>query len=431
MLSKRFQIQSGKLIETIHSTAKLGAHGVWGSDPTQTGVKRLALSDLDKQIKDWFIQETKALGCSIKVDNVGNVFATYPGKNNSALPTGMGSHLDTQPTGGRYDGIYGVLSGLQVLRTLKENNFVPNYPITLVDWCNEEGARFPMSMMASSVWAGICSKETVYQLKDVYDNKTTVEDELKRIGYLGDIECSHSANPLKCHFEIHIEQGPILESMQRKIGVVDSAQAYTWIEVTFMGVAQHTGTTPMEFRRDALLASSKVILDINKMAKSHGGLATVGKLDLQPAVVNVIPEKVTFVIDIRHSDDVAHQEMEQEVEKILKDAALNTIGNGIPLEVSSRTLYKSPVNKFNKDLVALIESSAKEIVGEDNLHHMVSGAGHDSCCTNRLIPTAMIFVPSKDGISHNPKEYTDPKEIELGFRVLLETILKYDSLRTE
>ena len=428
--SQNFKINSKELVETIHSTAdQFGAKGVWGPEPTQTGVCRLALSDIDKQVKDWFIEETTKLGCTIKIDECGNIFATYPGKNNNAAATGMGSHLDTQPTGGRYDGIYGVLSGLQVLRTLKANNFVPNFPITLVDWCNEEGARFPMSLMASSVWAGVKTKEEIYALKDIYDNKTTVYEELKRIKYLGDFECSYKANPLHAHFEIHIEQGPVLEKYGKKIGVLTGAQAYNWLNINIKGMSQHTGTTPMEFRRDALLATANIIVGINEVAKKFKGLASIAKLSLLPDVVNVIPGDVDFVLDIRHETDEGLVNIRKGCLEVIETACLNKAGNGVKLEYTIEDPYPYPATHFNKKLVEIIDEAAINIVGEDLKHKMVSGAGHDSCATNLVIPTAMIFVPSKDGVSHNPCEHTEPEELEAGFRVLLEAVLSYDHYR--
>jgi hydantoinase/carbamoylase family amidase len=428
--SQDLKINSKELIETIHSTADLfGAKGIWGSEPTQTGVCRLALSDTDKKIKDWFIEETKKLGCIIKIDECGNIFATYPGKFDDKPPTGMGSHLDTQPTGGRYDGIYGVLSGLQVLRTLKSNNIIPNFPITLVDWCNEEGARFPMSLMASSVWAGNKTKEEIYQLKDVYDNETTVLQELKRIGYLGDVECSYKANPLHCHFEIHIEQGPILEEYKKKIGVLTGAQAYNWLTIKIIGMSQHTGTTPLEFRRDALLATAQIITKVNEVAKKYKGLASIAKLSLSPDVVNVVPGEVEFVLDIRHETDEGLAFIRKGCLEVIEEACLNRAGNGIKLPYTIVDPYPYPATHFDKKLVDIIDASASAIVGDSLKHKMVSGAGHDSCATNLVIPTAMIFVPSKEGISHNPREHTEPEELETGFRVLLETILRYDHAR--
>lgn len=431
MTIETLKVNSKELVETIHSTAEaFGAKGVWGPAQTQTGVCRLALSDLDKQVKDWFIAETTSIGCTIKVDECGNIFATYPGLNNDAKPTGIGSHLDTQPTGGRYDGIYGVLAGLQVLRTLHANNIIPKYPITLVDWCNEEGARFPMSLMSSSVWAGIKTKEDIYALKDVYDNETTVEHELKRIGYMGDVKCSHLVNQLDSHFEIHIEQGPILEKQGKTIGVVTGAQAYNWLSVTFHGMAQHTGTTPMEYRRDAMLAMAKIAVGINDIAKKHGGLATIAKMDFTPNVVNVIVEKIDFVIDIRHETDKGYKSIEDDVYELIELVSLNKAGNGTKLNYEINAPYPFPATHFDTSLVEIINDAANAVVGSNMTQRIVSGAGHDSCATNLVIPTAMIFVPSVDGVSHNPCEHTDPDQLEAGFKVLLETILRYDSRRT-
>lgn len=428
--SQDLKIDSRELIKTIHSTADMfGAKGVWGPEPTQTGVCRLALSDLDKQVKDWFVEETKKLGCTIKVDECGNIFATYPGRNNDAPPTGMGSHLDTQPTGGRYDGIFGVLSGLQVLRTLKANNFTPNFPITLVDWCNEEGARFAMSLMSSSVWAGLNPKEEIYALKDIFDNETTVLHELKRIGYLGETKCSYKENPLKCHFEIHIEQGPILEEYGKKIGVLTGVQAYNWLNVQIKGMSQHTGTTPLEFRRDALLATAQIITGVNQVAKKYHGLASIAKLNLLPDVVNVVPGEVNFVLDIRHEKDEGLALIRKGCMEIIEEACLNKAGNGVKLPYTVDDPYPFAATHFDKSLIDIIDQAATSVVGEDLKHRMYSGAGHDSCATNKVIPTAMIFVPSRNGISHNPEEHTEPEDLELGFRVLLEAVLRYDHAR--
>lgn len=431
-LISNLNVDPQELIKTIHSTADaFGAKGVWGPEPTQTGVCRLALSDTDKQVKEWFKKETESLGCTVVVDECGNMFATLPGKNNAAKPTGIGSHLDTQPTGGRYDGIYGVLSGLQVLRTLKANNYVPNFPITLVNWCNEEGARFPMSLMSSSVWAGTKTKDEIYKLKDVYDNKTTVLEELKRIGYLGEIRCSHEATPLKCHFEIHIEQGPILEEYGKQIGVLVGAQAYNWLTVKIKGMSQHTGTTPLEFRRDALLATSKIVIGVNETAKRFRGLASVAKMSISPDVVNVVPGEVEFVLDIRHETDEGLASIRKGCFEVIENACQNHAGNGVKLPYTIDDPYPYPATHFDKKLIKIIDDAATSVVGADLKHSMVSGAGHDSCATNLVIPTAMIFVPSKGGVSHNPCEHTDGEDLKAGFKVLLETILRYDQIREE
>lgn len=429
MTFKNLIIEKGRLIETIHKTAEnFGAKGIWGPESTQTGVCRLSLTDLDKQVRDWFIEETKALGCTIKIDEIGNIFAIYPGKDNSKPPTAIGSHLDTQPTGGRYDGIYGVLSGLEVLKTLKENNYTPNYPVAVIDWTNEEGARFPMSIMASSLWSEQISKETVYNLKSITDDdpSITVEHELKRIGYIGETKASYKSNPIAAHFEIHIEQGPILEDEKKEIGIVVGVQAYTWYNVTISGKASHTGTTPLRARSDALLAAAKMIVRGNEIALKFDGLFSVGFLDLSPGVVNVIPSDVKFTMDLRHvKDDMLSDMLNQIKEEFGKIASFS----GKELNVQYHHIYTSNSVTFNEDCINCVTDSSTELFGEDKVRNMVSGAGHDSCATSSRVPTSMIFIPSKNGVSHNPEEYSSPQQISNGFEVLLGAVLKYDELR--
>ncbi|ANB15933.1 putative beta alanine synthase [Sugiyamaella lignohabitans] len=422
-------IKHNRLLNNIHETAqKFGAKGVWGSDVTETGVCRLALSDEDKGVRDWFVGEVTKLGCTVKVDQIGNIFATYPGKTNGP-PIAIGSHLDTQPTGGRYDGILGVLSGLEVIQTLKDNEYTPHNPICVISWTNEEGARFPMSMMASSVWAGNVELPKAYSLKSVLEPlDVTVKKELQRIGYLGAVPASYKENPLAAHFELHIEQGPILENLNKKIGVLSGVQALRWIKVTVGGRAQHTGTTPFNLRKDPLLAASKMMVVANEIAQSKGGLASVGILNLEPGSVNVIPEKVTFTLDIRHNLDDKLADIERECKQ--KFAKIAEEGNGTStkesLTIEFENLYDSPAVHFNENTIASVRQAAVETVGESNLMDIVSGAGHDSCNTSRVVPTSMIFVPSKDGISHNPTEYTKPDEIADGCQVLLGAVLNYD-----
>lgn len=427
MTFKDLTIKPGRLLATIHETSdNFGAKGVWGPESTQTGVCRLTLSDLDKQVRDWFIVETKKLGCTVKVDEVGNIFAIYPGKDNSVPPTAIGSHLDTQPTGGRYDGILGVLSGLEVLRTLKENNYVPNYPIAVINWTNEEGARFPMSIMASSVWSEQIPKKVVYNLESVTDNPpVTVEHELKRIGYMGETKASYKENPIAAHFEIHIEQGPILENEEKEIGIVTGVQAYAWYKVKVNGKASHTGTTPFAARSDALLAASKMVVKGNEIATKHQGLFSVGVFNLNPGVVNVIPGDVSFTVDARHvKDDVLSQiidDVKTEFDAIAKSS-------GRTIQVEFEHIYTSNAVLFHPDCIKCVTESAKELFG-NKVRTIVSGAGHDSCATNSRVPTSMIFIPSRDGISHNPEEYSTPQQVANGFEVLLNAVLKYDLLR--
>ncbi|KAG7192814.1 uncharacterized protein KQ657_001269 [Scheffersomyces spartinae] len=428
----QLKIKQGRLVDTIHHTAQWGASGVWGSHPTETGVRRLALGDEDKKVRDWLVEEARLLGCEVKVDAVGNIFAIYPGKDNLQPPTGMGSHLDTQPTGGRYDGIYGVLSGLEVLRTMKDNNYVPNYPVALVDWTNEEGARFPVNTIASAVWAGLQTKEYAYDLESIYDtDRVTFGGELSRIGYKGETDASHVTNPLAAHFEIHIEQGPILEEENKKIGIVTGVQGYSWNRVIIKGIACHAGTTPMKSRADALEMAAKMILKGIEIAEGHGGQATIGTMSVEPSSINVIPERVEFSFDARHHEDAILKQIVEEAE-----AAFTAIGaygkNGSkPLPVEFTNTMTSHSVKFDTNNIRTVKQAALALFKAEDVKEIISGAGHDSCNTSRVIPTSMIFIPSKNGISHNPEEYSSPEDVENGFKVLLETIIRYDQQRKE
>lgn len=425
-------IKQGRLIETIHETANWGAKGVWGPESTQTGVCRLALSDLDKKVRDWFVQETEKLGCQVKIDEMGNIFAIYPGKNQGP-PIGIGSHLDTQPNGGRYDGILGVLLGLEVLRTLKDNNYTPNYPIAVIDWTNEEGARFPTSMVSSGVWAGKIPLETAWSLKSLDVNPVSMKHELERIGYNGDVKASYLENPLACHFELHIEQGPVLENEKKKIGVVTGVQAFEWNLVTVTGKSSHAGTTPMNTRSDAIMMASKIILMAIEVASREGGLATVGTLDLEPRSVNVIPNIVKFSLDVRHvKDDILEKIMNEIKTKAAKIAQTNINSSfAKPLTVEFQNLITSPAINFNQTNIDTVRKSALQLFKENEIRDIVSGAGHDSCFTSSRVPTSMIFIPSKDGVSHTPEEYSSPQEVENGFQVLLRSVLLYDEMRGE
>ncbi|CAK9439688.1 uncharacterized protein LODBEIA_P37880 [Lodderomyces beijingensis] len=424
--------QKGRLLETIHETAKWGAKGKWGPGETETGVCRLALTDLDKKVRDWFVEQVTDLGCQVKVDQVGNIFAIFPGQN-EGVPTGIGSHLDTQPTGGRYDGVLGVLSGLEVLRTLKENDIVPHYPIALVNWTNEEGARFPMSMVASGVWAEAISLQTCLDLESFDDVPRKFGDELKRIGYAGETPASYHANPLACHFEIHIEQGPILENEQKKIGVVVGGQAFEWNMVTVRGKSSHSGTTPMNTRSDSLLATSRIITMAIETAEEHGGLATVGTLSLEPSSVNVIPLEVKFTLDVRHVEDAQLAKIMNVIKKKTEEIATTSINTKYakPLSVTFDNITTSKAVKFNQTNIDTVKKAALSLFDESQVREIVSGAGHDSCFTSTRIPTSMIFIPSKDGLSHTPEEHSSPEDVENGFQVLLRTVLIYDEMRAK
>lgn len=424
------RINSGRLNDTILDTGnRFGAAFRWASGPHEFGLRRLAGTAVDGQVRDWFVSECKALGCEIKVDQIGNIFAVYKGRDQTNKPpTATGSHLDTQPEAGKYDGILGVLSGLEVLRTFKENEYVPHYDVCIIVWFNEEGARFARSCTGSSVWSHDLSLQEAYEMTSIGEEKPeSVFESLDKIGYLGDTPASYRENSIDAHFELHIEQGPILESERKKIGIVTSVQGYQWSKCTVKGVGAHAGTTPWNLRKDALLASAKIITRASEIAQSHHALFTCGVIDVKPYSVNILPGEASFTLDVRHPDDSIVQtvvnEIREEIEKILKD---NVAG---PLEYDWEILQISPAVQFDETCIECVSRAAYGQFYKSEVRQITSGAGHDSCQTAPHVPTSMIFIPSKDGLSHNFYEFSFPEEVENGFKVLLQTIINYDSYR--
>ncbi|KAF9871313.1 beta-alanine [Colletotrichum karsti] len=405
------------------------ANGVLLIDMAKTGMARLALSDDDAKVRRWFADEvTQNLSCDLTVDEMGNMFAKRKGALNSPKPmTAMGSHLDTQPRGGRYDGILGVLAAVEVMRTLKENGYKTQYDVGIVNWTNEEGARFPMSMMSSGVWAGKVPLEKAWNMGDIFDSSVTVKSELERHGYVGPVSCSSTGYPLGAHFELHIEQGPILEENGKKIGVVQGAQAYRWFTFTVKGRDAHTGTTPLKSRSDPLLAASKMIASSNSLAKNLGALASTGVIKIPPSSsTNTIPSDVTFTLDIRHPEDSVVEELQSQVIRSFEEIAKED-GRGVQLSWTLDT--DSPAAKFDKECIQAVEDAAKGLFGNDGWLPLTSGAGHDSVYTSKVCPTTMIFVPCKDGVSHHPEEYCSPEDCANGTQALLEAVVSYDKLR--
>ncbi|OTA90258.1 hypothetical protein M434DRAFT_33779 [Hypoxylon sp. CO27-5] len=425
---KGLKINADRLQETLHYTCQWGAAHRYGNDPTHTGMVRLALSDDDARVRRWFADEVRKLDCELKVDQMGNMFARRAGALNSRAPmTAMGSHLDTQPRGGRYDGILGVVAAIEVLRTLHESGFRTQYDVGAVNWTNEEGARFPKSMVSSGVWAGDIPIEKAWSLPDIFDPSVTMKSELQRHGLIGDTPCSSSANKLGAHFELHIEQGPILEGCGKKIGVVQGAQAYRWLTFTVDGRDAHTGTTPLQSRHDPVLSAAKMIVSSNAIAKDLGALVSTGIIKMPPtSSTNTVASQVTFTLDIRHPDDDVVAKAErlciESFEKIAKED-----GKGVQVRWTVDT--DSPAVKFSADCINVVEKAAEGLVGPDGWLPMVSGAGHDSVYTSKKCPTAMIFVPCKDGVSHHPEEYCSPEDCAIGAQVLLEAVVRYDQLR--
>ncbi|KAI1145471.1 hypothetical protein F4825DRAFT_243899 [Nemania diffusa] len=432
------KVNPGRLMDTLHETCLWGTGKRWGIGPDDTGMARLALSDTDKQARDWFVETTSSLGCDVNVDAMGNIFAVRPGRQKGPA-TFAGSHLDTQPNGGRYDGILGVLAGIEMLKTLNDYKFETKFPIGVVNWTNEEGARFPISMVSSGVWAEEIAFNTAHNLLEVGGGAATMRSELERIGYLGSIPASYRSLPMAAHFELHIEQGPVLEAEQKKIGVVHGVQAYRWYTIEVNGRDAHTGTTPLSNRADAMLLAARLITHSHRLATKHSALASTGILTLTPGSMNTIPGLVTFTLDVRAPADSTVDAMEADLKRDFAALAAGENVGGLldgatpswPLRVSWMTNSVSPAIKFHPTCIAAVRDSAEAVTGGKKLvHDMSSGAGHDSVYTSRHCPTSMIFVPSKDGISHNPKEYTSPEDCVIGAQVLLQSILRYDRMRT-
>ncbi|KAK1756591.1 hypothetical protein QBC47DRAFT_413118 [Echria macrotheca] len=425
----KIRVNPTRLIDELHYTCQWGTGQRWGKADSETGMSRLALSDADKLARDWFVDTTKSLGCKISVDAMGNTFAIRPGREDGP-PTCAGSHLDTQPSGGRYDGILGILAGVEMLKVLSENRVETAFPVGVVNWTNEEGARFPISMVSSGVWAGEIPLDRAHGLKEVGGGSHTMKSELERIGYLGSLPASYEAMPLAAHFELHIEQGPILETEKQKIGIVKGVQAYRWYTVEVDGQEAHTGTTPFNSRADALLAAARMICTSHTAAADHGALASTGILTLSPGSVNTIPGKVTFSLDIRAPTDHILDKLEEHLKSDFDFIVSTESTHGLGLAVSWQTDSVSPAIHFHDDCISTVRASANAILGDDKLsREMVSGAGHDSVYASRRCPTSMIFVPSRNGISHNPKEYTSPEDCAIGADVLLQSVLRYDRLR--
>ncbi|TID12865.1 Zn-dependent exopeptidase [Venturia nashicola] len=433
------RVDESRLMADLHWTCQWGTGERWGDKPTDTGMRRLALSDDDKKARDWFVEAVKAQGCKVTIDSMGNIFAVRPGIK-VGPPTYVGSHLDTQPSGGRYDGILGVTAGVEMLKVLNDNWVETEYPVGVINWTNEEGARFPISMVSSAVWAGQIPLSKAQNLKEVGAGTATQKSALERIGYLGTTPASYKLIPIGAHFELHIEQGPQLEAEGRKVGIVKGVQAYKWYTIEVTGRDAHTGTTPLSARADALLTASKMIIHSHKVATKLGALASTGILTLKPGSTNTIPGSVRFSLDIRAPHDRTVENAEREIrDSFAAIAAGNDIGglnegttSGHPCSVNITVDSNSPAIHFNEECIDCVQDAVKGIYGTaagEMSKEMTSGAGHDSVNTSYIAPTTMIFIPCKDGVSHNPKEYSTPEDCAIGAQVLLQSVLRYDRLR--
>jgi N-carbamoyl-L-amino-acid hydrolase len=406
-MTKSLQVNSDRLWKSLMDMAQIGA-------TDKGGVCRLALTDLDKEARDLFVKWCKDAGCTIKIDKMGNVFARRAGTDDSLAPVVTGSHIDSQPTGGKFDGVYGVLAGLEVIRTLNDHKIQTKRAIEASIWTNEEGSRFAPAMVSSGIFGGVFDLE--YGLSRADLAGLTMGQELARIGYAGDEPVGGRA--IHAFFETHIEQGPILEHDKKQIGIVQGGLGQRWYEVTMTGVESHAGPTPMRIRKDAMVGAASVITAVNKIGhKYENACATVGLVQCMPNSRNTIPGKVFFTIDLRHTFDDTLAIMGNEAKAACEKAASE---NGLKLEF--KEIWVLPATHFNRDCVKAVENAANAL-GFSSMP-IISGAGHDSFYINKVAPAAMVFVPCEGGISHNEIENAKPEDIAAGCSVLLNAMLE-------
>ncbi|MFT5113661.1 MAG: N-carbamoyl-L-amino-acid hydrolase [Parasphingorhabdus sp.] len=409
---QQLRVSGKRLWQRLMDMAEIG--------PGQSGGScRLALTDDDKAGRDQFIEWCQALNLNIRIDDMGNIFARHEGSNNNLAPVVAGSHLDTQPHGGRFDGIFGVLSALEAVQTLHENQIVTQAPLEIVVWTNEEGSRFAPAMIASGVYAGLFEKSFAWSRTD--SNGLRLEDELDRIGYKGEMICG--SNPFGALLEAHIEQGPILEAKQEQIGVVIGGQGQRWYDITIKGQDSHAGSTPMPGRRDALVAAANVIQLVQTLALdfSPHAVGTVGEMSVIPNSRNTIPGEVRLTVDLRNPDDKALASMDHELRQ-----KANEIFSEHGVEAIIDQIWHNPPVIFNPECIDAVRVATEQL-GYSH-REMVSGAGHDACQVCRVVPTAMIFVPCEGGLSHNEAEYASPEDLEAGCNVLLHAMIKLAGL---
>lgn len=402
------EINPDRLWDSLMTLARIGA-------TEKGGVRRLALTELDGEARDLFVRWCEEAGCTVKVDAVGNIFARRAGQDDDLPPIVTGSHIDTQPSGGKFDGNYGVMAGLEVIRTLNERKIRTRAPLEVAVWTNEEGSRFTPVMMGSGVFVGAFPLDTVLARPDL--DGVTVGEALNAIGYAGTEPVG--GRPIGAYFEAHIEQGPVLEDEDKVLGVVVGALGLRWYDVVVTGQDAHAGPTPMRLRKDALLAASRIVAEINAIAQRHqpNGRGTVGFLQVKPNSRNVIPGEVRFSVDLRHADDGELERMEQQMR-----AACDRLAREAQCTASVDRVASYAACKFDETCVAQVRKGAQAA----GLSHMdiVSGAGHDAVYMARVCPTSMIFVPCEGGISHNEIENARPEHLAAGCNVLLHAMIE-------
>lgn len=383
----------------------------------EDGMMRLALSDADREARDLLVSWMEEAGMSVRIDDMGTVYGVMKGTDEKALPICVGSHMDTQPNGGKYDGFFGVMAGLEAILSIKESGLELDSDLILADWTNEEGARFVPPMLASGVNAGVFDPQWVYDREDT--EGVRYEDELKRIGYQGEKE--NRLTKAKAYLEPHIEQGPVLDAKGLSCGIVTGALGITGLDITISGEANHAGTTPMSHRKDALVAAAEAISRIRKNCIDFGEPAVItnGIINAQPASKNIVPGTVYFSIDLRYHTDEGMAELEQQTKDIIQKTC-DEFGVSVQIE----QYWRAKPAVFNETIVGCVEEAANE----KNLPAMriISGAGHDAVFISEIIPTGMIFVPSIKGMSHCPQENTKWEDLVAGTELTADVLVKLD-----
>ena len=402
------RINGARLWDSLMEMAKIGA-------TPKGGCRRLTLTDLDKQARVLFRRWCEAAGCTVKVDAMGNMFARRPGENETLAPVMMGSHLDTQPTGGKFDGALGVLGALEVVRSLNDLKIKTRRPIEVANWTNEEGSRYAPAMISSGVFAGVFEKEFAYSRLD--GEGKALGDELKRIDFNG--EEPVGGRPVHAFFELHIEQGPILEDESIDVGVVTHGQGQRWYEIRLTGFESHAGSTPMPRRKDALLGAARIVELVNAigLSKAPLGVSTVGMLNPYPNSRNVIPGEVFMTCEFRHPIDVTLSEMDSTLREGVEAI---TKRSGLTYDLK-QVFYYAPV-AFDPACVEAVRRAAQHF-GYSH-RDIISGAGHDACYLARVAPTSMVFTPCVDGVSHNESEDIKQEWSTAGANVLMHAVLE-------
>ena len=400
-------INSERLWDTLMTMAKIGP-GIAGGNNRQTVTSEDG--EARKLLQNW----SEDAGLTMKVDELGSMFFKREGTDKNALPVVIGSHLDTQPTGGKYDGVLGVLAGLEIVRTLNDLNIQTKHPILVVNWTNEEGSRFPPAMMASAGYAGIYDVQTLLSAKDAEGN--VFGNELDKIGWKGSEPLG--AQKFHCYYELHIEQGPVLETEGIAIGIVTHGQGLKWLEFKLNGKEQHTGTTPMNVRKDTSLAMSEIILAVNNIANQNqpNALGSVGHIEVSPNSRNVIAGETLFTVDIRSPDINKLNKMEKELETVAYEICRN-----YNIEINIEQIGGFDPVEFNKECLDHLRTNAKKF--GYSYKDIVSGAGHDACWINTVAPSAMIMCPCVDGLSHNEAEEIKPEWAYSSTNVLLHSAI--------